>query len=882
MARGNETTTKFKVDISELKKAMQDARKQVAYANSEFKEASSSMEDWSKSSDGISAKLKQLNSNLKSQETVLSEYEKTLEEVKKEYGENSAEALEWATKLNNQKAVVNNTKKEIAGYEETLQKVAEAEKIASKTGQDVADVLADVGNEAEDAGDGFTVLKGAVAEFIGNALTQMVGVLKDGIASLVTFGDEADKALNSFQASTGASNAEIAEFEDTMKNIYKGNYGESFEDIAGAMSEVKKIAGDIGADELEKMTTKALILRDTFDFEVSESMRATNSLMDQFGITADEAFNLMAQGAQSGLNQNGDLLDVINEYSVHFQRAGYSADDMFNMLSNGVESGTWSVDKLGDAVKEFNIRMSDGSAKDAVEALGFEWESVSESWAKGGDEANYIFNMMMTELEGLEDTTEGYNIGVGLLGTMFEDLGYNAVLALSQTDGEINKAKDSMEEINAIKYNSVGEAFKGIGRRIQTDLVLPISEKLLPIISDLAVKFSEWLNDPVTQAGIQKLTDSIAEFVDNGLITVKNFIAWFLENKDAVIAGLAGIATGFLAFKVVTLIQGVQQAMQGMTIAQYALNLAMSLNPIGILIALLAGLVAAFVVLWNKSDEFRNFWLEVWNNVKAVCSKAIEAIVKFFTVTVPNALDKMITFLSKLPSRVWEWLSDTINRVSKWSSNMISKAGQMASGFVNKTIEVVKTLPSKIGDWLGNVVTKVGSFAVDLSEKGRQAGQNLIDTLINKVKQLPEKITSIGSDIVKGLWNGINDMASWIGGKIQSFGEGVLDGIKDFFGIHSPSKVMADEVGKWLPEGIAVGITKNAKSTLTAMKDLAMNTVGSARAGLSSSGVTGGLGSVGGGTVNNFYQTINSPKQLSRLDIYRQSKNLLGYAGGGI
>ena len=169
---------------------MQEARKQVAYANSEFKSVSSSMDDWSKSSDGISAKLKQLNSNLKSQESILNEYEKALEEVKKEYGDNSDEAREWATKLNNQQSVVNKIKKEISGYEESLQEVSKAEKIASKTGKDVADVLNDVGDEAKGAEDGFTTLKGAVATFAGNALTSLVGGLKDVVSNLINLSAE--------------------------------------------------------------------------------------------------------------------------------------------------------------------------------------------------------------------------------------------------------------------------------------------------------------------------------------------------------------------------------------------------------------------------------------------------------------------------------------------------------------------------------------------------------------------------------------------------------------------------------------------------------------------------------------------------------------------
>ena len=132
-----------------------------------------------------------------------------------------------------------------------------------------------------------------------------------------------------------------------------------------------------------------------------------------------------------------------------------------------------------------------------------------------------------------------------------------------------------------------------------------------------------------------------------------------------------------------------------------------------------------------------------------------------------------------------------------------------------------------------------------------------------------------------GLYSGISDKVGWLKEKISGFVGDVTSWLKEFFQIGSPSKLMANEVGKWLPEGIDVGISDNAKSVLGAMKDLTVDTLGSARAGLNTATTTLGGGSVGGGVVNNFTQVINSPKQLSRLDIYRQSKNLLGYAGGG-
>ena len=213
---------------------------------------------------------------------------------------------------------------------------------------------------------------------------------------------------------------------------------------------------------------------------------------------------------------------------------------------------------------------------------------------------------------------------------------------------------------------------------------------------------------------------------------------------------------------------------------------------------------------------------------------------------------------------------------------MIAKAGEMALSFINKVIEFIKQLPEKVWTWLTNVITKVVTWGVNLASKGKEAGQKLMDSLIEKVKEIPEKMLSIGEDIVKGLWNGISNATQWLKDRISDFVGDVTGWLKDKFEIGSPSKLMAREIGKWLPAGIAVGIDDNAKTVMDSMKNLAIDTVGSARAGLQRATTTlGSNGVVTGGVVNNFYQTINSPKQLSRLDIYRQSKNLLGYAGGG-
>lgn len=183
-----------------------------------------------------------------------------------------------------------------------------------------------------------------VAEFTGaKALIDMATGSLENIVG--TIGDSAD-AMAQLQAATGMTAQQMEGMEDISKDLYRQNYGEGFEDIGDVMATVKQFTNQTG-DELEKTTATAITFRDVFKEDVPESLKAADTMMKKFGITSEEAYNLMAQGAQKGLNKSGELVDTANEYSVYFDKLGYSANDMFNLFSAGMETGAFSLDKVG-------------------------------------------------------------------------------------------------------------------------------------------------------------------------------------------------------------------------------------------------------------------------------------------------------------------------------------------------------------------------------------------------------------------------------------------------------------------------------------------------------------------------------------------------------
>ena len=226
-----------------------------------------------------------------------------------------------------------------------------------------------------------------------------VGMMAAGTAAVAVGGmavnsaNNMDKAVNQFAASTGKSIEETGRYQKVLEEIYKNNYGESFEDIGEAMADVTRQLGDMSDDRLQEVTESAFALRDTFGYEIPESTRAAKAMMDNFGITGEKAMELIAAGAQNNLDYSGELIDSINEYSVQFAKVGLDADDMFKIFEKGAETGAWNLDKIGDAIKEMSIRVIDGSetTKEGFEAIGLNADEMAEKFAAGGDRAGKGF-----------------------------------------------------------------------------------------------------------------------------------------------------------------------------------------------------------------------------------------------------------------------------------------------------------------------------------------------------------------------------------------------------------------------------------------------------------------------------------------------------------
>nr|UWI29853.1 MAG: hypothetical protein [Bacteriophage sp.] len=583
---------------------------------------------------------------------------------------------------------------------------------------------------------------------------------------------------------------------------------------------------------------------------INELMSVTNEFQEDMGkLSVAAQQNSVSAGAANGayrdmvgiLGETDQSVEAVNHLFALCGENTQALSDWTNIASGvyATFGDSLPLEGLTEAANETaKVGQVTGPLADAIN-----WASqaaVQQGVALSGNQA--AIDAYNSALEGGATQEDAFNAALAACNTEQE----RAQLITDALSGAYAEAGSQYQETNAdvIAY-----------RQSQSDLTQAMSDlggAFMPIVTGL--------------------TDVAAMLVSG----VQPAVQWFVTNLPIIAPVLAGIATtvGLLAAvlnasAIATAAQTV--ATNAAAAAQGLLNAVMSANPIALIVVLIAGLVAAIVGLWNNSEAFRNFVTGAFREIQQVAQGVIDAIVNFFTVTVPSAIEVVMLHFQILWNRIVSVFDGALSTVSGFVSNVVNFFTVAVPNAVGDMLSAAGRIPGQIASFLGSALSSAASFVGDFASKAVQAASQFVSNIVGGLSGLAGRVMSVGSDIVHGIWSGISGAAGWLMNQISGFANNIVSGIKGLFGIHSPSTVMRDQVGRYLAEGVAVGWERNDPMA-SIERDL---NVGVSRLSVQAQALEGAGGTTSYQTVN-FNQPVESPDQVARTMRLQQRYGLAG------
>lgn len=784
--------------------------------------------------------------------------------------------------------------------------------------EDAGDDTKDLGESARDSGDGFSVLDGAVATFIGNGLTALVSAIGDAISTFAELSESTQEYReNMSKLDTAASAA----------GMDAGSIADAYTDLYGVLG-----------DETATTTTISNFAK------LGVSMQDMDSLLDSAtGIWAVYGDSIPLDGLAESVNETAKVGQITGTMADAINWASASNDTWTNALSgnaaalsafqSGVSQGMSAEDAFNEALaacgdeqerqqliistlnglyadsaetyRENNASIIDARQatlyyQDAVAGVGAAMEPLQTTMTR------FKANLISGVSPALQELSDAFmDVVTGADGA--EEGIASAVTGLVDTVSSM--ASDLLPQLLEMGTQILGGIMQGLAQSTPT-LMATVSDMILQLIQAITAFLPQFAEAAVTIAGsivtqltafvpqlLQAATTLLMAIVDAVPMIVNTLVPMLPQLITAIVTALLGAVPQLLQ-AATTLLMAIVNALPTLITAltaalpqiltaitdclqasvpvllQAAITLLMAI--VDALPTIIDALVAAIPVIITTLVDFFT------NNIDTILGAAIQLLMALVDA-IPEILVALGNALPQIISAILNAVVDAVPKLLKKSRELFGKImealGELLGKLPGKMLEVRDSIVNGIRNSLGSI----GSAAADI-----------VSAIWDHIKELPGMVLDVGRDLVEGLWKGISDMVGWIGDKISGFGDSVLGGLKDFFGIASPSKVMRDEVGKFLPAGIAIGIedsTLSAVKSVRSMADKLRNTAVESLNGMTSGAayrmqqnpMTAAVRK-NAAVVNNYYktdnsrtvnQTNNSPKALSRLEIYRQTNNAL-------
>ena len=784
--------------------------------------------------------------------------------------------------------------------------------------EDAGDGTKDLGESARDSGDGFSVLDGAVATFIGNGLTALVSAIGDAISTFAELSESTQ------------------EYRENMSKLYTATSaaGMDADYITQAYSQLYGVLGD------ETATTTTIS-----NFEkLGVSMQDMDSLLDSAtGIWAVYGDSIPLDGLAESVNETAKVGQITGTMADAINWASASNDTWTNALSgnaaalsafqSGVSQGMSAEDAFNEALaacgdeqerqqliistlnglyadsaetyRENNASIIDAreatvNYQDAVAGVGAAMEPLQTTMT------NFKANLISGVSPALQELSDAFmDVVTGADGA--EEGIASAVTGLVDTVSSM--ASDLLPQLLEMGTQILGGIMQGLAQSTPT-LMATVSDMILQLIQAITAFLPQFAEAAVTIAG--SIVTQLTAFVPQLLQAAITLLMAIVDAVPMIVNTLVPMLPQLITAIVTALLGAVPQLLQAATTLLMAI-----VNALPTLItALTAALPQILTAITNCLQASVPVLLQaaitllmaIVDALPAIIDALVAAIpviittlVDFFTNNIDTILDAAIQLLMALVDAIPEILVALGNALPQIISAILNAVVDAVPKLLKKSRELFGKIMEALGELLGKLPGKmmevrdsiVNGIRNSLGSIG-SAAADIVSAIWDHIKELPGMMLDVGRDLVEGLWNGISDMVGWIGDKISGFGDSVLGGLKDFFGIASPSKVMRDEVGKFLPAGIAIGIedsTLSAVKSVRSMADKLRNTAVESLNGMTSGAayrmqqnpMTAAVRK-NATVVNNYYktdnsrtvnQTNNSPKALSRLEIYRQTNNAL-------
>ena len=355
----------------------------------------------------------------------------------------------------------------------------------------VTDALEDVVSDVAGSDGALSALgetgAGALGKIAGAAPIAGAAVAAIGGVAVTTAADF-ETAEARITAAVGGVGEEADALKEAGRDLYTDGWGDSMTQLSDSLIMAREILGDISEEDLAYAVEGALALEEVYGSDLNETLRGTRTLIEDFGLSAEEAMDLMVTGTQRGLDYTDELGDNLSEYAGRWADAGIEASEYFSMLEAGADNGAYQLDKVGDFLNEFLTSLSDGRMEEGIGAFSEGTQQVFEDFKNGGADARDVLDAVVGELAEMPDSYEKAQIASELWSSLGEDNALSMIESLADVEDSFDDVAGASQEMTDQVSDDLGSKWETALRKWQ-DLLAPAGEFAVDLLGGVADAF---------------------------------------------------------------------------------------------------------------------------------------------------------------------------------------------------------------------------------------------------------------------------------------------------------------------------------------------------------------------------------------------------------